>query len=145
MGSGELPLEQAPDDHADPLGKPKNAAQRKLVAAHLADAERVLDALNAARQRVIAGAREIRPSYSALALVADLGLAVGEAEVRSNPDAAQWFDAVSPFRPENFERRLARTLDPGAEADRDADERTRRAVEEHIARDNAFDAARVSR
>jgi hypothetical protein len=31
----------------------------------------------------------------------------GEAEVKADSRAAKWFDAVSPWRPENFERKLA--------------------------------------
>jgi hypothetical protein len=78
----------------------------------------VLAALSAARRRVIPGGREIRPTYSSLSGIAarleagrtvDECLAVienCEGETRKRPESAQWFDAVSPWRPENFERRL---------------------------------------
>lgn len=101
------------------LGKPENKTQRKIVDHWLQPALQVLEQLNAARKRVIAGARDIRPTYSSLGGIAarlDAGktcpecLAVienCENEVRRRPDSAKWFDAVSPWRPENFERHLA--------------------------------------
>ena len=39
-------------------------------------------------------------------------LAVREAEVKAKPDSAQWFDAVTPFRPDQFAKALAAS--PGA-------------------------------
>lgn len=116
--SGENPPPLALESTLD-LGKPDSKRQRAIVDHWLQPALQVLEQLNAARKRVIAGARDIRPTYSSLGGIAarlDAGktcvecLAVIEncaEEVRRRSDAAQWFDAVSPWRPENFERKLA--------------------------------------
>jgi hypothetical protein len=41
-------------------------------------------------------------------------IAVYEAESRANPKSAEYFDAVSPFRPDNFERALAKAPTTGS-------------------------------
>lgn len=94
---------------------------RRLTARALqkADAERVLDALNAARRRVIDGARTLKPTDENLALISDRlasgntlddclhVIAVREAEASTNSDAEGWFTAITPFRPEPFAHALA--------------------------------------
>ncbi len=100
------------------LGKPKNAAQRKVVDEWQPVALVVLDALNASRKRVM-NSRPIRPTYAALAGICSR-LEAGntsaeclaviencEAEVKAKPESGQWFDQVSPWRADNFERKLA--------------------------------------
>lgn len=129
---------QAPRSVACDLGRasPKVMA---IVDKHLDAALTVFRALTAARQRVRPRS-SLKPSYDALAGIAarlDAGrtvkecllvVAVYEAEVRSNPTAWRYFDAVSPWRPENFERTIARgdtldvvaTEDPATPSDRAA-------------------------
>lgn len=80
----------------------------------------IWSALNAARKRAIPGARDLRGSKSERARVSKLlsdGYTVAdcmavianyEREVKADPTKAQWFDAVTPWRPENFSRQLAR-------------------------------------
>src|SRR6185312_14955259 len=87
----------------------------------------IFDFLNAARTRVIPGARDLRATYTSLAGICgclDAGktaaecMAVVEAcevEVKRNPKAAQWFDASSPWVLKNFDRKLAAA---GVEIDR---------------------------
>jgi hypothetical protein len=93
-----------------------------------------LAALNDARTRVIAGARPLKPTSTNLKYITerlrehsieDLQhvIAVCEAEVKADPDQAQWFDAVTPFRPDNFARKLARQ--PGAVQPGNRDKRRR--------------------
>lgn len=80
----------------------------------------VLEALNAARKRAMPASRKLGLIPSNLEqIVARLHegatvedclhvIAVVEAEVRKNPKSADWFDAVTPFRSENFARKLGR-------------------------------------
>ena len=87
------------------------------------DALTVLSALNAARSRVLPGARGLRPIAENTKLIEARLLsgnsvedclhviAVREAEVAKNPSAAQWFNAVTPFRPENFGMSLGKEID----------------------------------
>lgn len=88
----------------------------------IASAVQVLQALNVARKRAIPTARALGPIASNLeqirarlkegATVEDClhVIAVIEAEVRRDKsgEAAQWFDAVTSFRRENFGRKLGR-------------------------------------
>lgn len=97
---------------------------------------RVLELLNAARKRVIKDARSLRPTPTNLKHIAarlaeghtleecEHVIAVREAEVRRKPDSADWFDAVTPFRPDNFGRTLGRTpqAPPVATATRPAEQ-----------------------
>lgn len=117
----------------DPPLAPPRGKRRRSEPAGGAVGE-VLAALNAARRRVIDGAREIRPTpentkHIGARLTAGNTLddclhvvAVCEAEVRDSPDAAQWFNAVTPFRPENFAMKVARETPSGPRIiDRDAE------------------------
>jgi hypothetical protein len=99
-------------------GKP-SATTRRLVDRWRAVAETVLDALNAARKRVNPASRGITPTYDSLRHIADRLEAgksaedclhvveVCESECRADAGSFKWFDAVSPFRPDNFERKCA--------------------------------------
>ncbi len=114
--------------HNVDLGKPDSSKQRASVDRQAEDALTILEALNAARGRAIQGCRPIRPTYSSLAGIAgrlDSGRSVDEcllvvanceAESRFNSKSREFFDAVSPWRPENFERRLA--ANPGSTGER---------------------------
>ncbi len=109
------------DRSPDPLGKPISKEQGRLVRKHAENAHQLLCELSEARQRVIAGARVLNASYRSLDGIARMlesgatledvrhVIAVREQEVRDGGDA-RWFDHVSPFRPQNFERSLARPL-----------------------------------
>jgi hypothetical protein len=109
--AGEWPLE---------LGAPANGKQREVVQRHLRDAMLLLGELNAARKRVQPSSRGLRPAYTSLAGIAGRlaagktveecrhVIAVGEAEARAR-GSLEYFDAVSPWRPENFERLVARS------------------------------------
>lgn len=83
-------------------------------------AEPLLAELNAARKRVRPSSRDYSATTDNLrgiaerlakgATVEDVKhvILVREVECRANPDAFQWFDAVTPFRSENFSRALGR-------------------------------------
>lgn len=104
----------------DPLGKPDSAKQRQAVKAHEAESRRLLACLNLARKASGVSGRAITPRYGSLAGIAwrlDAGhsaadvehvIAVYEYESRTNPESRKYFDTVSPFRPDNFERALAK-------------------------------------
>lgn len=112
--------------NAPELGEPDNEKQQRIVDKHLTTALLVLDGLNAARLRLRPSSRVIRPSYTSLGgIAARLAsgrtledclhvVAVGEAECGRKSSSFDWFDAVTPWRPENFEKRAA--MDPGAHA-----------------------------
>lgn len=99
-------------------GKP-NEATKRAVDRWRPVAELVLDALNAARKRVQSASRGISPSYDSLKHIADRLEAgksaedclhvveVCEAECIADAGSFKWFDAVTPFRPVNFERKSA--------------------------------------
>lgn len=82
-------------------------------------AEKVLAELSAARKRVDSNCRILKPTEGSLRnIVARLKagatledclhvIAVCEAESKTDPEAMQWFNAVSPFLVDNFERKLA--------------------------------------
>lgn len=114
-------------------GKP-SASQRRTVDRWRAEASKVLEAINAARRRLRPAARGSAPSYDSLAHIADRleagktledclhVVAVCEAECRAHvgdgrtADPFKWFDAISPFRPENFERKVIAELRPAKRA-----------------------------
>lgn len=99
-------------------GKPTEVT-RKVVDQWVGEARSVLDALNLARRRLRSGARGISPTYDSLKHIAerlDAGKSVDdclhvievcESECRADAGGFKWFDAVTPFRPENFERKVA--------------------------------------
>lgn len=132
----------------NPLGKEPNAARRRIVDSHLAEAQQVLEELNAARKRLAASTRGIRPTYTTLAGIAgalDRGQTVeeclavvesGEREVRRNPSAEnfKFFDAVSPWRPDNFARRLGAADMPSAISPSGQKSRRYEDLEEHARR-----------
>lgn len=112
------PVQQQLIPDAPDLGKAPDAV-RRVVDRWLPQALEVFRALQAARKRVIQGSRATRPTYTALAGIAgrlDAGqtleecltvVANCEAECRVNPASQQYFDAISPWRAENFERKLS--------------------------------------
>lgn len=99
-------------------GKARTESQKERVDRWVAPALEVLAFLNAARRRVIPRCRETAADYAALAGICerlDAGKTVAdcmavieqcEVEVRNNPASAQYFNAVTPFRADNFERKL---------------------------------------
>jgi hypothetical protein len=105
------------------LGAPQNARQRQIVERWLTDSLSIFAELSAARRRVDEKLHELRPSYESLAGIAsrlDAGktveecryvIAVCEAECRRDRAALRYFNAISPFRSENFEMKLAMPLD----------------------------------
>lgn len=96
-----------------------NATTRAMVDRWREVAELVLGAVNVARKRLRPSSRGISASYDSLSHIAarlDAGksaadclhvVEVCEAECRRSADSFRWFDAVTPFRPENFERKSA--------------------------------------
>lgn len=102
------------------LGRAKPAVMA-LVERHRDVALRIFAALDAARRRLKPRAH-LQPSYDALAGIAgrlEAGkteaqclhvVAVYETEAAARPEAWRFFDAVSPWRPENFERALGREV-----------------------------------
>jgi hypothetical protein len=100
--------------------EPESAGQKQGRQASAQGAEIVLAELNAARKRVRPTARTIGSTAANLKGICqrlDEGhsvddclhvVAVYEAESRVNPRTWDYFDAISPFRAENFERHLAR-------------------------------------
>lgn len=101
------------------LGKPDNRAQGRLVDTWYDQAVEIFRFLVAERKRVNHAARELAPTYQALAGIAsrlEAGktpddcrhvIAVTAAECSKNPESFRWFNAITPFRPEQFERKLA--------------------------------------
>lgn len=83
-------------------------------------AEPLLAELNAARKRVRPSSRDYSATTDNLRFIAERlqrgateadvkhVILVREAECRSSPDAFQWFDAVTPFRPEPFAKAIGR-------------------------------------
>jgi hypothetical protein len=132
----ELALTEPEKQQPPPLpGKP-TATQRQTVDRFRAQAEEVLAALSAARRRVNPTARDLEPAYESLRHIADRleagktvadcrhVIAVYEAECKADAKSFRWFNAVTPFRGDNFERNCA--ADPGAGAsDKPSDEGNR--------------------
>lgn len=99
-------------------GKPSKPT-RAMVDRWRNEAESILDALNAARKRVNPGSRGISPTYDSLSHIAarlEAGkstedclhvIEVCESESHADAGSFKWFDAITPFRPENFERKCA--------------------------------------
>lgn len=119
-GQGEL----VPNaDEGASLGEPQTTRQRRTVERWLEESLAVFAELSAARRRVDRSLPELRPTYESLAGIAgrlDAGktlqecryvVAVCEAECRRDRGALRYFNAISPFRPENFEMKLAMPLD----------------------------------
>ena len=81
----------------------------------------LLEELNDARGSVIEGSRRLRPVEDNLkhirarleegCTVEEIRhvIAVRAAEVKAKPSSGEWFNAITPFRPENFQRTLAST------------------------------------
>lgn len=102
-------------------GKPSKT-ERALVDRWRAEAENVLAAISQARKQVNPKARELQPSYTSLSLIAarlDEGRSSLDClhvvdvcldESRRDKKSYEFFDSITPFRPENFERKLARTV-----------------------------------
>lgn len=119
----ELYIQPSPPLTGKLPGSP-NATTKAAVDRWRTVAETVLDSLNTARKRVRPQSRGISPTYDSLRHIADRLEAgksaddclhvveICELECRNDPSAFKWFDAVSPFRPDNFERKCA--ADPGA-------------------------------
>lgn len=105
-----------------PRGRPGKAGRQEslLGEQNASDASYVLGCLNAARMRVMSGARALKATPSNLKHIGDRlreghtredcehVIAVCEADVRRDAKSAEWFDAVTPFRPDNFARKLGR-------------------------------------
>jgi hypothetical protein len=100
------------------LGKPENAKQKQVVDRWLPQVLEKFGELNAARKRVML--HPCRPTYTNLALMAkrlddghtpdELSDVIRRCEdsIRAGDERGrEYFDAISPFRPENFERKLA--------------------------------------
>lgn len=108
------PSQAVPDLPGKPTAPVKRVVDRWRILA-----EEILGNLNAARKRVRSSSRGISASYDSLALIAERleggasaedclhVVEVCEAECRANADAFRWFDAVTPFRRENFVRKCA--------------------------------------
>jgi len=100
--------------------EPRAGAVVRRSAATQEQATALLAELSAARRRIDPKARELSPIPANLrhiserlsegASVDDVRhvIAVCEAECKAIPTAFQWFDAVSPFRADNFARKIAR-------------------------------------
>lgn len=118
---GEVELDDRQGDLLPLPALPGNptSAVRRAVDRWRAGAVDVLDALNDGRKRVRPSSRGIAASYDSLGHIADRlaagksvddclhVIAICEAECRADEKAFKWFDAVSPFRPDNFERKCA--------------------------------------
>lgn len=141
---GVVALELSPPAPAKrPTRSEKKATTRE---AQRQDSIAVLDALNTARLRVIPGARPLRPTDENLTHIAERlaagatldeclhVVAVRAEEVRANSDAAQWFNAVTPFRPDGFAASVAQ---PTPTAPQTRPGRTVRTAEEQDAHDIA--------
>lgn len=85
-------------------------------------AREVLDELNAARKRVMPLCRTLGPTPENLRRIAErlqhntvmdclAVVSVYEKDVVRSHAVGQWFNAVTPFRPDNFARALARATD----------------------------------
>jgi uncharacterized protein YdaU (DUF1376 family) len=123
--SQKLPPFIPPSQGGVPLTLSANAAdkpkRRKPAKGSHPQAAEILEALNAARKRVIPGARTLRPLEANLehisARLSDGNtvedclhvIAVREAEAKAKPDSRQWFNQVTPFIAMNFARTLADT------------------------------------
>ena len=123
---GDSPLDHRPPttDHRPPKGGLALVAdQPKAASGHSADALQVLEALNAARSSAIRGARPLKAIRANLEHIEarlrdghgvdDLlhVIAVCASEVRRDASAAKWFTAVTPFRKDNFGRKLGMVAD----------------------------------
>jgi hypothetical protein len=99
--------------------KPK---PKKTGATDRPDVLEVLAELNRQRSIAIPGSRPLEPVKSNTSLIADRldegnsveaclhVIAVCAEETRADADVGKWFNAVTPFRPDNFARKVARTV-----------------------------------
>lgn len=121
-GQPSLPFGEESEARKELPGNPKKAT-KSLVDRWRSEASSVLEAVNAARKRVHPKSRGISTTYDSLRHIAERleagksaedclhVVAVCEAECRANANAFQWFNAVTPFVADNFERKSA--SDPG--------------------------------
>jgi hypothetical protein len=122
-GSGIGSGSDGESEERGPLPGNPSEDTRRVVDRWRSVAENVLDALNVARKRVRSVSRGISPTYDSLRHIADRleagksatdclhVIEVCEAECSADAGAFKWFDSVTPFRPDNFERKSA--ADPG--------------------------------
>jgi hypothetical protein len=118
-GNGSASVSSGESQERGPLPGNPNESARAIVDRWRDMSQTVLDALNASRKRVRPSSRGISASYDSLGHIAarlEAGkstadclhvVEVCEAECRRDADSFKWFDAVTPFRPENFERKSA--------------------------------------
>lgn len=108
-------------DLFEPVGDP-NGDRTRDPSDDVDESVLLLGELNFARMTHIEGARRLAPVEENLKHIRarlESGstaddvrhvIAVCLAEVKSKPETEQWFNAVTPFRPENFQRKLAMTV-----------------------------------
>jgi len=108
----------ADHDHDHDHDRDRDRDQRATPAGGVL-AEVLLNELNEARKRVSPTSRPLQPTSPNLkhmkeriaegATIEDVRhvIAVCEADCRANPSSLKWFNAVSPFRSDNFARKLA--------------------------------------
>lgn len=147
----EEEVEVEAEQHASHAGQPavaKRAARSKPKAAddpHRDATARVLRALNETRASIAPDLTPLRKRDHIRARLADGAtveqllavIAFAADECRRKPEALRWLDAVTPFRPKNWESRLARAqawqatsrTSPRLDVDHDALERRRREAE----------------
>jgi hypothetical protein len=106
-----------------PLPLPESSTNSPRARGKGNKAADVLEALNAARQRVNPNARGFGATKPNLRHIADRlkegatvddclhVIAVSEAETRRDPTVERWMNPVTLFRPDNFARKLAVTVD----------------------------------
>jgi hypothetical protein len=106
-----------------PLPLPESSTNSPRARGKGNKAAEVLEALNAARQRVNPNARGFGATKPNLRHIADRlkegatvddclhVIAVSEAETRQDPTVERWMNPVTLFRPDNFARKLAVTVD----------------------------------
>lgn len=114
-GSGNSST-QTLDEESQVSSKPGRDKPAKQPDPHHQDTDRVLAALHDARCSVKPGLTRLRKRDHIRARLADGAtvdqllavIAYAADECRRKPESLQWLDAVTPFRPKNWESRLAR-------------------------------------